>query len=104
MTHNHIGLLIGNSLFSIAATLTNPLDRRKPQHKKHKTWDGDAYVTSQGSALILVSEHGKMWAGIVFSHLTEMDSSTWQSWTKTFREVAPYLWLENVHSRVGDRA
>ncbi|KAN0134016.1 P-loop containing nucleoside triphosphate hydrolase protein [Lactarius tabidus] len=33
---------------------------RKPQHKKHKTWDGDAYITSQGSALILVSEHGKI--------------------------------------------
>lgn len=60
MIHNHTGLLIGNTIVSFAATLTSPLDRRKPQHKKHKTWDGDAYVTSQGSALILVSEHGKM--------------------------------------------
>jgi hypothetical protein len=58
--HNRTGLLIGNTIVSFAPTLTSPLDRRKPQHKKHKTWDGDAYVTSQGGALILVSEHGKM--------------------------------------------
>jgi hypothetical protein len=60
MTYKHTGLLIGNTLVSFAGTLTNPLGRRKPQHKKHKTWDGDAYVTSQGGALILVSERGKM--------------------------------------------
>lgn len=60
MMHNHTGPLIGIALTSFVATLTSTLDRRKPQHKKHKTWDGDAYVTRQGSALILVSEHGKM--------------------------------------------
>jgi DNA repair and recombination protein RAD54B len=40
--------------------LTTPFTRRKPQSKKHKTWDGDAYVTVQGGTLILVSERGKM--------------------------------------------
>ncbi|KAH9998501.1 P-loop containing nucleoside triphosphate hydrolase protein [Russula compacta] len=33
---------------------------RKPQHKKHKTWDGDAYAMVQGGTLILVSERGKI--------------------------------------------
>ena len=40
--------------------LTTPCTRRKPQSKKHKTWDGDAYVTVQGGTLMLVSERGKM--------------------------------------------
>lgn len=39
---------------------TTPFTRRKPQSKKHKTWDGDAYVTVQGGMLVLVSERGKM--------------------------------------------
>ncbi|KAI0266687.1 P-loop containing nucleoside triphosphate hydrolase protein [Gloeopeniophorella convolvens] len=33
---------------------------RKPQQKKHKTWDGDAYVTLEKGNLILVSENGKI--------------------------------------------
>ncbi|KAI9463687.1 P-loop containing nucleoside triphosphate hydrolase protein [Lactarius psammicola] len=42
---------------------------RKPQHKKHKTWDGDAYVTRQGRALILVSERGKVLGRKPFENL-----------------------------------
>lgn len=42
---------------------------RKPQHKKHKTWDGDAYVTRQGKALILVSERGKILGRKPFENL-----------------------------------
>lgn len=60
MMHNHTGLLIGNALTSFVATLTRTFCRRKPQHKKHKTWDGDAYVIRQGRTLILVSERGKV--------------------------------------------
>ncbi|KAI0305632.1 P-loop containing nucleoside triphosphate hydrolase protein [Multifurca ochricompacta] len=42
---------------------------RKPQHKKHKTWDGDAYITIQGAVLILVSEHGKILGRKAFENL-----------------------------------
>ncbi|KAI0790697.1 P-loop containing nucleoside triphosphate hydrolase protein [Abortiporus biennis] len=31
---------------------------RKPQQRKHKTWDGDAYVVHEGQTLTLVSEKG----------------------------------------------
>lgn len=31
---------------------------RKPQQKKHKTWDGDAYLIHKGDKLTLVSEKG----------------------------------------------
>ncbi|KAI0093328.1 SNF2 family N-terminal domain-containing protein [Irpex rosettiformis] len=32
--------------------------RRKPQQRKHKTWDGDAYLIHRGNLLTLVSEKG----------------------------------------------
>lgn len=35
-------------------------NRRKPQGKKNKTWDGDAYVSHVGDKLIMISEDGKM--------------------------------------------
>lgn len=34
--------------------------RRKPQNKKHKTWDGDAFVSHVGDKLTVISEKGKM--------------------------------------------
>jgi DNA repair and recombination protein RAD54B len=34
--------------------------RRKQQTKKHKTWDGDAYVSHLDEKLIMVSEEGKL--------------------------------------------
>ena len=34
--------------------------RRKPQSKKHKTWDGDAFIFHRGARLTLISETGKM--------------------------------------------
>ena len=34
--------------------------RRKPQGKKNKTWDGDAYISHTGEKLIMISEDGKM--------------------------------------------
>jgi DNA repair and recombination protein RAD54B len=33
---------------------------RKPQQKKHKTWDGDAYLMHKGDRLTLVTEKGLM--------------------------------------------
>ncbi|KAI0344614.1 hypothetical protein BDW22DRAFT_1482814 [Trametopsis cervina] len=33
---------------------------RKPQQRKHKTWDGDAYLSQRGELLTLVSEKGLM--------------------------------------------
>ncbi|KAI0320767.1 P-loop containing nucleoside triphosphate hydrolase protein [Amylostereum chailletii] len=33
---------------------------RKPQHKKHKTWDGDAYIILRAERLTLLSESGKI--------------------------------------------
>ncbi|OAX36093.1 hypothetical protein K503DRAFT_721959 [Rhizopogon vinicolor AM-OR11-026] len=33
---------------------------RKPQNKKHKTWDGDAFVSHVGDKLTLISEKGKI--------------------------------------------
>ncbi|KAI9442270.1 SNF2 family N-terminal domain-containing protein [Lactarius indigo] len=42
---------------------------RRPQHKKHKTWDGDAYVTRQGKTLVLVSERGKILGRKPFENL-----------------------------------
>lgn len=42
---------------------------RKPQNKKHKTWDDDAYVTVQGGTLILVSERGKILGRKPFENL-----------------------------------
>ncbi|KAL0956101.1 hypothetical protein HGRIS_002269 [Hohenbuehelia grisea] len=35
---------------------------RKPSQKKNKTWDGDAYISLQGSKLLMVSEDGKIMA------------------------------------------
>ncbi|KAG6813679.1 hypothetical protein H0H92_008527 [Tricholoma furcatifolium] len=32
---------------------------RKPQQKKHQTWDGDAYVTLRNDKLVMISEEGK---------------------------------------------
>ncbi|CCM04369.1 uncharacterized protein FIBRA_06542 [Fibroporia radiculosa] len=42
---------------------------RKPQQRKHKTWDGDAFLTLRGEKLTLISEKGlilghKSWDGI----------------------------------------
>lgn len=34
--------------------------RRKPQGKKNKTWDGDAYISLAKDKLIMISEDGKM--------------------------------------------
>jgi len=59
----YTGLLTGSPSPSHILYLSFKLisyTRRKPQNKKHKTWDGDAYVTVQGGTLILVSERGKM--------------------------------------------
>ncbi|KAH7888361.1 P-loop containing nucleoside triphosphate hydrolase protein [Phlebopus sp. FC_14] len=33
---------------------------RRPQAKKHKTWEGDAYVSHDGNKLIVISEKGKI--------------------------------------------
>lgn len=33
--------------------------RRKKQGKKHKTWDGDAYISHIGNELKMISEDGK---------------------------------------------
>lgn len=33
---------------------------RKPQNKKHKTWDGDAFVSHVGDKLTVISEKGKI--------------------------------------------
>jgi hypothetical protein len=57
---NHTGLPTGSLLPPNIYKLMTPFTRRKPQHKKHKTWDGDAYVTVQEGTLILASERGKM--------------------------------------------
>ncbi|EIW82890.1 hypothetical protein CONPUDRAFT_101343 [Coniophora puteana RWD-64-598 SS2] len=42
---------------------------RKPQAKKHKTWDGDAFVKHTGDTLMVISEKGKVlgrkeWNGV----------------------------------------
>ncbi|KAI0723311.1 SNF2 family N-terminal domain-containing protein [Earliella scabrosa] len=42
---------------------------RKPQQKKHKTWDGDGYVIHEGEKLTLLSDNGlvmgtKKWDGL----------------------------------------
>jgi len=34
--------------------------RRKPQQKKNKTWEGDAFVSLAGDKLCLISESGKL--------------------------------------------
>jgi DNA repair and recombination protein RAD54B len=34
---------------------------RKPQTRKHKSWDGDGYVTQAGSKVTLFDEDGVMW-------------------------------------------
>ena len=57
---NHTGLPTGSPSPRDIYNLMTLSTRRKPQHKKHKTWDGDAYVTVQEGTLILVSEKGKM--------------------------------------------
>lgn len=33
---------------------------RKQQNKKHKTWDGDAYISHEGDKLTMISEDGKI--------------------------------------------
>ncbi|TDL24190.1 hypothetical protein BD410DRAFT_745512 [Rickenella mellea] len=33
---------------------------RKPQQRKHKTWDGDGYVTFSGKKLTMISDDGKL--------------------------------------------
>lgn len=44
-----------------ALRLTLYLDsRRKPQQRKNKTWEGDAYVSLIGTNLCLISEKGKL--------------------------------------------
>lgn len=63
--------------------------RRKPQQKKNKTWEGDAFVSLEGDKLCLISESGKLlgrttWNGLpLYSGFTtriggkevELDSS-----------------------------
>ena len=34
--------------------------RRKPQQKKHKTWDGDCFIVMAGSKLTMISDDGKL--------------------------------------------
>jgi len=50
--------------FVLAASIHSPLNiittRRKPQTKKHQTWDGDAYVSQTDGKLVMVSEDGKL--------------------------------------------
>ncbi|KAH9994001.1 P-loop containing nucleoside triphosphate hydrolase protein [Russula vinacea] len=41
----------------------------KATNKKHKTWDGDGYVTVQAGTLMLVSEHGKILGRKPFENL-----------------------------------
>jgi hypothetical protein len=60
MMPNRTGLPTGKPLPHNIYKLMISSSRRKPQHKKHKTWDGDAYVTVQEGTLILVSEKGRM--------------------------------------------
>ncbi|KAF8197967.1 RAD54B protein [Pholiota molesta] len=40
--------------------ITYSMQRRKPQDKKNKTWDGDAYVSLINEKLIMISEDGKI--------------------------------------------
>ncbi|KAG5731081.1 DNA repair and recombination protein RAD54B, partial [Termitomyces sp. T112] len=37
---------------------------RKPQQKKHRTWDGDAYVSLTGGKLVMISEDGKLMGSV----------------------------------------
>lgn len=47
-------------LSSVLVVFCSTCYRRKQQIKKHKTWDGDAYVSIFGEKLIMVSEEGKL--------------------------------------------
>lgn len=58
--------------------------RRKPQQRKHKTWDGDCFITHRDKKLTFVTENGKMYvtfACILCSHQTffvcRMGTTTW---------------------------
>lgn len=46
--------------FNGVCTFLNVAYRRKPQGKKNKTWDGDAYISLAKDKLIMISEDGKM--------------------------------------------
>ncbi|RDB25350.1 DNA repair and recombination protein RAD54B [Hypsizygus marmoreus] len=37
---------------------------RKPQNKKHQTWEGDAYVSLTGEKLVMMSEEGKFMGSV----------------------------------------
>ncbi|GLB37249.1 putative SNF2 family N-terminal domain containing protein [Lyophyllum shimeji] len=39
---------------------------RKPQHKKHQTWEGDAYVSQTNGKLVMMSEEGKFMGSITW--------------------------------------
>jgi DNA repair and recombination protein RAD54B len=45
-------------LSSVLVLLRSVYHRRKHQIKKHKTWDGDAYISIFGEKLVMVSEDG----------------------------------------------
>ena len=41
--------------------------RRKPQQKKHKTWDGDGFLMYRGQKLTLLSDSGLVYVCKPFS-------------------------------------
>ncbi|KAG2066561.1 hypothetical protein BDR04DRAFT_1106542 [Suillus decipiens] len=49
----------GSSKANVPATYWSA-NWRKPQSKKHKTWDGDAFVSHVGDKLTVISEKGKI--------------------------------------------
>jgi DNA repair and recombination protein RAD54B len=53
--------------------------RRKPQQKKHKTWDSDGYVTYTGGKLRLISDSGKVYVHY-FIVSARSDTIIPQSW------------------------
>lgn len=46
--------------------------RRKPQGRKNKTWDGDAYVSLQKDKLVMISEDGKMYCILIIHTRIEL--------------------------------
>lgn len=63
---------------------TKDVLRRKQQNKKHKTWDGDAYISHEGDKLTMISEDGKMWVRCLIKVLRpcltyhSMGSTAWK--------------------------
>ena len=42
---------------------------RKPQTKKHKSWDGDGYVSQCGAKVVFMDEDGVMYAQHYFGRI-----------------------------------